>query len=71
MIDWEQYSKKPTEATLSLYPSLLDVIKQEVEDEEKNNYTSILSIERILCFMILTKWVVILWCRMIYPNYLL
>ena len=35
MIDWEQYSKKPTEATLSLYPSLLDVIKQEVEDEEK------------------------------------
>lgn len=36
MIDWKQYSKKPTEATLSLYPSLLDVIKQEVEEEEKN-----------------------------------
>ena len=35
MIDWKQYSKKPTEATLSLYPSLLDVIKQEVEEEEK------------------------------------
>ena len=36
MIDWKQYSNKPTESTLSLYPSLLDVIKNEVGEEEKN-----------------------------------
>lgn len=35
MIDWKQYPEKPTEATLSLFPSLIDVIKQEVEEEEK------------------------------------
>ena len=36
MIDWKQYSNKPTESTISLYPSLLDVIKNEVEEEEKS-----------------------------------
>ena len=36
MIDWTQFSCKPSETTLSSYPSLLDVVEKVVEEEEKD-----------------------------------
>lgn len=35
MIDWERFDKKPTKDTLKDYPSILDIVKDIVAQEEK------------------------------------
>lgn len=35
MIDWGKFDKKPTEETLKDYPTILDILKKVVSQEEE------------------------------------